>query len=81
MILVEQIPLGLLTGLILDGGCMALIFLYTLAAYWAGFAMIVVRRPMTPTKTDLFLIKWGTFMLFAISFGMASVIWRWRGAI
>jgi hypothetical protein len=81
LILIEQIPLGLLAGMIMDGGGVAVIFLYALAGFWAGFAMIVLRRPMNPTKTDLFMIKWGTFALFAISFAMASVIWRWRGAI
>jgi len=81
LIMIEQIPLGLLAGMIMDGGGVALIFLYTLAGFWAGFGMIVLRRPMTPTKTDLFLIKWGTFILLAISFGMACGIWPWRGAI
>ncbi len=81
LIMIEQILLGLLAGLILDGGGVAQIFLYTLVAFWSGFAMIVLRRPTSPTKTDLFLIKWGTFILFVISFGMASVIWQWRGVI
>lgn len=81
LILIEQIPLGLLAGMIIDGVGVAMIFLYALASYWAGFGMIVLRRPMNPTKTDLFVIKWGTFALFAICFAMASVTWRWRGAI
>ena len=81
LIIAEQVPLGLLAGMISDGGGVAMIFLYTLAAFWVGFAMIVLRRPKAPTRTDLFLIIWGTFMLFAISLAIAPVIWRWRGAI
>ena len=32
--------------------------------------MILVRRPHNPTKVDLFMIKWGTFLLFLLSLGM-----------
>ncbi|MBA4387283.1 MAG: hypothetical protein C0404_04835 [Verrucomicrobia bacterium] len=81
LVLAQQIPLGLLAGLITDGGGVATIFLYTMAGFWTGFAMIVMRRPRTPTKTDIFMIKWGTFLLFVVSCAMASVIWRWRGAV
>jgi hypothetical protein len=80
LIFIEQIPLGLLAGMIMDDGCLGAMFFFTLVAFWAGFALIIIRRPRTPTEIDIFLIKWGTLLLFGLSFVMASVIWRWRGA-
>jgi hypothetical protein len=81
LILMEQIPLCLIAVLMQDEGALGAIFFYTLVAYWAGFAMIIMRRPRTPTPTDIFLIKWGAFLLFAISFVIAGLIWHWRGGI
>jgi len=81
LILIQQIPLGLLAATMMDNGAIGAIFFYTMVAFWAGFAVIIIRRPRTPTEVDIFLIKWGTFLLFGLSLVMASLIWRWRGAI
>ena len=77
----QQILLGLLTGMCLDGGILGMIFLYSLAAFWVGFIMIISRRPRNPTKVDIFLIKWGTFLLFLISLVMSPLMWHLRGAM
>ena len=75
--LVEQLLLGLLTSLMGDA---YLIFFYAAVAYWAGVAIIVIRRPMTPNKTDIMMLKWGFLLLFVISIFMSFQIWRLRGA-
>ena len=81
LVLIEQVPLGILAALILDGGSIARMYLCALIVFWPGFAMIIYRRPMAPTETDLFLIKWGTFLLFAVFAAMSAVIVQWQGAI
>jgi len=77
----QQILLGLLCGLMLDGGMLGSMFLYALVAFWIGFITILARRPKNPTKTDIFAIKWGTFLLFFVSVLMSPVIWKIRGAM
>jgi len=81
LVVTQQILLGLLTGMMLDGGLLGSIFLYSLAAFWVGFLTIFARRPRNPTKADIFLIKWGTFLLFLVSILMSPVIWKIRGAM
>gem|GEM_PF-5212671 len=46
-------------------------------AFWIATAIIIIRRPQTPTKTDLFLIRWGYFLtLFAMAvFTVFTVFW------
>ena len=81
LVIVQQSLLGLLAGMILDGGVISSIFFFSLAAYWAGFTMIIVRRPKNPTKLDVFLIRWGTFLSFAVALAMSPPIWSLRGAM
>lgn len=81
IVLSQQILLGLLAGMCLDGGVLGMIFLYSLIAFWVGFVMIVSRRPNNPTKVDIFVIKWGSFLLFLISLVMSPLIWKLRGAM
>ena len=81
LVATQQILLGILAGMVLDGGALGFLYLYALVAFWAGFFMMLVRRPRNPTRTDVFFIKWGTFMLFLISIVMAPVIWKIRGAM
>ena len=57
--LVFQVVFVLLAGMMLDGGQCAQWCAVSTAAWWGGLLMVVVRRPMAPTKTDLFLIRWG----------------------
>jgi len=77
----QQILLGLLCGMMLDNGLFGSLFLYSLVSFWIGFITILARRPYNPTKTDLFVIKWGTFLLFLVSILISPIIWKIRGAM
>lgn len=57
--LMLQIPVALLTLLILDGGGMARLCGVSLLAFWLGAALIAVRRPWSPTSCDVLYWKWG----------------------
>lgn len=62
-----QLFFGLSTALILDGGYIATVFLFSSIGFWAGTALILIRRPKAPTAFDIDAIKWGTFFCLAVS--------------
>jgi len=41
-----------------DGNALMLIWVYSVAGYWAGVMFILVRRPDSPTRLDIELMKW-----------------------
>jgi hypothetical protein len=59
---VEQLVLGVLAALLLDGGATARTMVWFIAAFWLVFAMIAVRRPFRPTTADLAIVKWGSLV-------------------
>jgi len=54
--LIEQLLLLLLTWLMLDEGMTVTIFMYSAAAYWLGFGIIMVRRSLSPGKYDILFV-------------------------
>lgn len=74
-----QALLGLLSALILDGGTSARIFGIALIAFWGGAALLVWRRPQSPTGTDIELLRFGYLPLVVIAFLVVHFIWTLRG--
>jgi hypothetical protein len=52
-----QTVLTLLTMLVPDGGFTARMWMATLAAFWIGAAIILIRRPKAPAESDLDYLK------------------------
>jgi len=50
-----------------------------MAAFWAGVVLMMVRRPVSPTRLDLFLIRWSYPALFLIAIPIVAAIWKARG--
>ncbi len=74
-----QIPIGFLSFIALDGGMLWLFCYFAMIAYRCSFLLIIFRRPNTPTKDDLTLIRWGFIpCLFFVPFLMMAV-WKLRG--
>jgi hypothetical protein len=71
----QQVAVHLLTALLLDCGEMHHRALVATIGYWLILSVIILRRPTTPTKTDLFLIKFGFLFLFLIVVRLAPVFW------
>jgi hypothetical protein len=68
------------SGLLLDDGQLAQWCGVSLVAYWSAYTVIAVRRPQTPTKLDLFLIRWGyPALCFSITPFLMILIWKLRG--
>ncbi len=76
-----QIGGGLLAAIAIDGGFLFELWWRSMAAYWGCFIVMVLRRPNTPTKRDLFLVEWGLVLLIPCTVIISAFIWRWMGVI
>ena len=77
--LIFQIAICLLTSLITDLGQTFQIWAITMAAYWIGAIVIMLRRPQSPTRIDLFLARWAFPFLFMLAFPVTTLVWKMRG--
>jgi hypothetical protein len=75
---IEQVFLLFISALILDCGEMFRHFAIASIAFWAGTALILLRRPHTPTRTDIHLIQLGYFVLIAITLTLSGPICHYR---
>jgi hypothetical protein len=55
--IVLQALLGLISGMVLDGGDCRHICGVALIAFWSGAAVLMLRHPKHPTKKDLELVR------------------------
>ncbi len=78
---VLQIIIGLGAAIAIDGGASFELWWRPMAAYYGCFIVMVFRRPNTPTKLDLTLVKWGFVLLIPCTFIFSVLIWRWMGVI
>jgi len=62
-----QIFLGLGTLLIVSPSHTDPTWAITMAAYWAGVAVIVFRRPIDPTRLDVFFIRWSFPVIYYLA--------------
>lgn len=74
-----QVLLGFFSLLILDGGTAARICGIALIAFWGGAAVLIWRRPQSPTKTDIELLRFGYLPLAVLAFFLVHFIWHVRG--
>jgi hypothetical protein len=74
-----QVLLGVLSLLILDGGTTARICGIALVAFWGGATLLIWRRPQSPTRTDIELLRFGYLPLVVIAFSLVRFIWTLRG--
>lgn len=77
--LLQQVIILILAASILDGGDLFSICLIALVAFWAGVILIRRRRPQTPTRIDLFMIRGSYIPLCVITFFLVDWFWRLRG--
>jgi hypothetical protein len=74
-----QLILGILSLMILDRGTTARICGIALIAFWGGATVLIWRRPQSPTKTDIELIRFGYLPLAVLAFFLVHFIWSLRG--
>lgn len=64
--------------LLLDGGVAVRATLIAVLGYLAGVAVMALRRPQTPTATDLNFLRWGFAPLWSATYACA-LAWAWFG--
>lgn len=74
--LLTQAILGLFTALLLDFGEVFNIFKIAFLAHWLGIALIMWRRSVSPTKSDIVFIRWGTPLLMFTVAPIARFVWK-----
>jgi hypothetical protein len=72
--IILQLPIALLMLLMLDGGFLAKIDGYATAGFWIGVAIVLLRRPGHPHRTDLFYIRWGFPFMLGVGIAVAMVV-------
>jgi hypothetical protein len=71
--------LGILTALILDGGQMHRAFWVAMLCQWSAVFIILLRRPMNPTRLDLAIVRYGVIPLLIVVAGFGPILLRLLG--
>jgi hypothetical protein len=66
-------------SLVLDGGFFFLAALIAVAAYWAGFLVVIARHPESPTRGDLIWASAGFAITLALTFAFGPLVVQLRG--
>ena len=73
-----QIFFGVFAMMFLDGGRIAHTVGIAVLAFWTGAALIMFRRPASPTKLDLLLVRVGFLPVLVVTFALVEWIWSWH---
>jgi hypothetical protein len=73
---VQQTVTGILSAMVLDGGVVFRVWSLSVLAYWIGVILIVLRRPLSPTRLDILFIKYGFIPLFILDCWLSFSIWK-----
>jgi hypothetical protein len=74
-----QIALGVVSRLILDFGQTAQLCGIALVAFWGGAAVLIWRHCQSPSRADLWLIRFGYLPVIVMTFFLLAWIWHLRG--
>lgn len=77
--LLQQGIVLILASLTLDMGQTICEAVTAVAAYWLAYGIIVVRRPSSPTRDDMFLIRYGFLFMFASAVAILPFVGRALG--
>ena len=70
----QQGILAILAVLVLDMGQTVRGLVAVMIGYWIGTLVIVMRRPISPSKGDLLFVRWGSSLLAAMGV-FAYLVW------
>jgi hypothetical protein len=77
--LFQQGIVFILALLMLDMGQTMCEAVTAIGAYWLAFGIIVVRRPVSPTRGDIFLIRYGFLLVFCFAVAALPFVGRALG--
>jgi hypothetical protein len=79
MALIWQGVLGVLSALLLDFGQTFRVFGVAFLCHWAIIWIVLFRRPLTPTRFDLWIVRYATLPLMILIGGFAPAWLRLIG--
>lgn len=68
-----QVPWAVLLMLVLDGGQMARVGGDAMVGFWVGVAVVLLRRPTSPTAGDLLYVRYGYVGAWCVAFAVGAV--------
>lgn len=74
-----QVLTTLLLLAILDGGTLARAGGAAMVGFWVGAAVVMFRRPRTPSRLDLLYLRWGYLVMLAIAVALSPYMGVLRG--
>lgn len=74
--LIQQVVCSLFCLLLLDGGRTARVCGVSVVGFWVAAAIVMTRRPTSPTEGDLAWVRWGSLPLFVVTLLMTSLVGR-----
>jgi hypothetical protein len=77
--LVQQGIVLILGLLMLDGGLTLHMAMLAVIAFWLAFGIVIARRPLAPTRSDLFLVRYGFLLAFVTILIVAPYVWKAMG--
>ncbi|MBU8902309.1 MAG: hypothetical protein KOO69_06185 [Victivallales bacterium] len=77
--LAYQMVLLLFSAMILDGGQCGQYMLVSMAGFWVSVIVLIIRKPWSPSKKDIFYIKWGFFLILFFVPLIMKFTWMLRG--
>jgi hypothetical protein len=69
-----QIPIALVSMLVLDRGRTARVCGVAMLGFWLVAAIVAVRRPWSPTAGDLRFWRWGFLPCFVLALILAAMV-------
>ena len=71
---VQQVPLLILTGLLLDGGDLARWTAAAVIGFWLGVAAIARKRAEYRRPSDRWFVKWGSVPLIVMAWAIEPIV-------
>lgn len=72
----QQLIALVATAFLLDGGVLLRASLFAIAAHWVVILAVVLRRPLSPTRFDLGLVRFGFIPVGVIASVIAVLMGR-----
>jgi hypothetical protein len=79
--LLQQSVVLILAALMLDGGLTFNMAVIAIVAYWLAVGVILARRPGSPTRADILLIRYGFLLVFGVVLVTAPIVWTALGRL
>lgn len=79
--LIVQFFAGLLSAMALDMGVMMKACGLALVPFWTGASILIFRRPQSPTKADIALVRFGFIPVFILMWAIGCWVLTKRGIV